>query len=294
MRVPMNIKVRFLFGALCALVAVPSFATIFVNFNQSPQNAPIGGEYEFSVELGTGERGDVTFTQTIPPGMTFDHLYYTFQWSCTTPPVGSGGSVTCTINNWEGVDRFTLHLRVASGANGDVVSSTATGTENVGSTFTSVNGSTITSTATKSVILFIPAVLHNTITGPAAMIGTYPADFVLRVANNGAAAAASPKLTISLPLNSDVDLWVQTDGADFYCFGPTTTDATIRCEGPLIVSGGAAEFRLRLHRRTPVTEYEHDYGYVGILATSANSDPDSSFLKFSLVRAPARRRGTGH
>jgi endo-1,4-beta-xylanase len=74
---------------------------------------------------------DVSMTSAIPAGMVFKSLAAPAGWSCTTPPVGTGGQVNCTTGSLDAgaSAQFKLKLTVScTTANGTQVVNSATST----------------------------------------------------------------------------------------------------------------------------------------------------------------------
>ncbi len=80
---------------------------------------------------GPGAAANATFSDVLPTGMTFVSLSSPAGWSCVTPPVGTGGTISCSIANLNVGSNatFTIVAGVgASVASGTVLTNTATAT----------------------------------------------------------------------------------------------------------------------------------------------------------------------
>ena len=93
-----------------------------------------GGNTTYTLVLanaGPGAAANARFSDLLPPGTTFVSLSSPGGWSCLTPPVGAGGTVSCSIANLNAGSNATFTLVVgigASVANGTVLTNTATAT----------------------------------------------------------------------------------------------------------------------------------------------------------------------
>lgn len=68
-----------------------------------------------------------TITDPLPPGTTFVSLTAAGGWACTSPPVGTAGTVTCSRSLWpSGAADFTLVVHVPLAAGPSALSNTAT------------------------------------------------------------------------------------------------------------------------------------------------------------------------
>jgi uncharacterized repeat protein (TIGR01451 family)/CSLREA domain-containing protein len=160
---------------------------------------------------GPSNASSVSLSDTLPSGTTFVSLAPPGGWSCSTPGVGSTGTVTCT-NTLLGVSNavFTLVTKVGSGvAGGTVLSNTAS----VSSSTTDPSSGNNSATATTTVVACPSAFTVNDL-GDAA--DATPGDYqcstsggvcTLRAAIQEANAitACSP-LTINFSVAGTIDL----------------------------------------------------------------------------------------
>lgn len=89
-------------------------------------------QYDISVSnfSGTSSTPTNTVTDTVPAGMTFVSETHPDGWSCTTPTVGTGGTITCTSTDAIADESsvlfsFVFHVNPEV-ANGTVITNTAT------------------------------------------------------------------------------------------------------------------------------------------------------------------------
>ena len=111
---------------------------VFVGITKddAPDPVPAGTNLVYTITVTHGaedtdpvDASDVSWTDTLPAGTTFVSLAAPAGWSCNTPAVGSGGTVTCSIATLapESSEVFTLTVAVDAGlGDGSVLSNTAT------------------------------------------------------------------------------------------------------------------------------------------------------------------------
>ncbi|HVF59629.1 MAG TPA: DUF11 domain-containing protein [Thermoanaerobaculia bacterium] len=98
----------------------------------NPDPVPPGGSITYDIVVfnnGPNDATGVTLTDTLPAGTTFLSLVTDPGWSCITPPVGSGGTVDCSLASlaFEGAAAITLTVAVDAGLTpGTVIENTAT------------------------------------------------------------------------------------------------------------------------------------------------------------------------
>src|SRR6202158_1428998 len=126
-----------------------SLPTLSVAASGSPASVVAGGNITYSISLvvGGGTANNVSLSDPLPAGLGFVSYSVTGPvWTCATPAVGSGGTVTCSIASAApGTYNFTIVAQVAAGTPPGSITNTATASA---SNATAVSGS-----ATNSVIL---------------------------------------------------------------------------------------------------------------------------------------------
>lgn len=100
----------------------------------TPDPASSGSNLTYTITVqnnGPNTAADVSLSDTIPVGTTFVSLSAPSGWVCSTPAVGSGGTITCTIASLSGSAIFTLVVKIDSGVGaspGTTLTNTATAT----------------------------------------------------------------------------------------------------------------------------------------------------------------------
>jgi len=229
-------SILFLFAAmLFAAVANAQTADLLVS-KSAPESATAGDTIDYSIFVfnsGPSSANNVTVTDTLPAGTTFVALNAsTTLFSCTTPSVGSGGTVTCTVTAFEGESEtsFTLSVKTSPSAPSGIISNTATISSATPDPNTSDNSSTATtginSTPAASADLSIDSVLGST---NAASGSTF--SFQVVASNKGPSTAHHVQLTDAVPANATfVSATVSDPVGAFTCATPAVgTSGTITC-----------------------------------------------------------------
>jgi uncharacterized repeat protein (TIGR01451 family) len=171
---------------------------------------------------GPSDAATVTLTDALPANTTFSSLNAAAGFTCTTPPAGANGTVSCTAATLApSSNSFTLVLNVSSSAAG-TLSNTATVTAGT----SDPNGSN--NTATETDTLAASADLSVTKTSPATSVtpgGTVTYTIVLT--NSGPSDAATVTLTDVLPANTT---FVSLNAGGFTCTTPAAgANGTVSC-----------------------------------------------------------------
>jgi len=214
-----------------------------------PSTATAGNQISFDVVIansGTAAATTVQLTDPLPAGMTFATLTQNSgpAFSCSTPPGGTNGPITCTIatlNNGTSAD-FTIVVNIPAGtAPGTVFSNTATASSSPADSDTSNNSGTATVTVTQETDLFVSK------TGPSTSGADTDVTFTITAGNAGPDTGPI-SLTDTLPGTMTFVSITQTSGPSFPC--PTQpspgSGGTINCSATL-ASGQSATFSLVAH-----------------------------------------------
>jgi len=179
---------------------------------------------------GPAAAAGVSFTEATPPNTTFDSVLAPSGWTCTTPPVGSTGTVTCT-------DSASL----ASGTSADIVvvvdvpASTAAGnitaTSSVASTTSDPNPANNTTTTVVSAQNTCELAVTNSGT-PNPVLAGNNITYTQVVTNTGPSNCSAGTVTEATPANTTFIsvAVVTTGGGTWTC--PNT--APISCANPSV------------------------------------------------------------
>lgn len=123
----------------------------------SPDPVVAGGELTYSIDIdnlaGPDTALQVTFTDTLPAEVTFSSLTIQAHWTCSTPAVGSGGTITCTRPKLDPGRDNTITLVVdvlPATPDGTTISNTATVQSNTTDPNPGNNSATTTTTVNAS------------------------------------------------------------------------------------------------------------------------------------------------
>ncbi|HEX2645508.1 MAG TPA: ExeM/NucH family extracellular endonuclease, partial [Thermoanaerobaculia bacterium] len=171
---------------------------------------------------GPDVAANAAWSDTLPAGTTFVSLPAVAGWSCTTPAVGAGGTVSCSNPSFAvGNAAFTLTVAVApSVAAGTVLSNTATVTSDTGETSPGNETATATTTVAASADLSVTKV-----DTPDPVTAGTNLTYTITVNNAGPSDAATVSLADTLPA-----------GTTFVSLSPA---GGWSCTTPAIGAGGA-------------------------------------------------------
>jgi uncharacterized repeat protein (TIGR01451 family) len=113
-----------------AVTTVTTSADLATTMTDTPDPVTAGADLTYTITLanaGPSDAASASLTDTLPAGTTFGSLTSPAGWSCTTPNVGEGGTVSCAQDSLaSGNSVFTLVVAVdASVTAGTVITNTA-------------------------------------------------------------------------------------------------------------------------------------------------------------------------
>jgi len=186
--------------ALQAIGAVSS-ADLSITKTDSPDPVVAGTDLTYTINTNNNGSGPAVFAQwqdTLPAGTRLQSFLGAAGWSCSTPPIGSGGVITCrkdTIAVGESAG-FTVVVRVDAGvADGATLSNTAT----ISSSASDPNGANNSATATTSVIARADLEVVSKIDSPDPVVTNNPLTYTITLRNNGPSVATGVTLNDPLP-----------------------------------------------------------------------------------------------
>lgn len=207
----------------------------------SPDPVVAGTTLTYSITVsnsGTVAASNASWTSTLPAGVGFQSLAPVANWSCTTPAVGAGGSVSCTRASFTpGSDVFTLQVGVDSGVGGGtVLSHTATVSSSTTDPTPGNNSATATTTVSSQASMSIalsdspdPVTAGSTLT------------WTVNLGNTGPSAASN--VSWSLPLPAGTTFTSLTSG--FSCTTPAVGGAgTVNCTQVSVAVGASSTHTL--------------------------------------------------
>jgi uncharacterized repeat protein (TIGR01451 family) len=213
---------------------VPVLASNNITYTQVVTNA------------GPSTATGASLTESTPPNTNFQAITIPSGWSCTTPAVGSAGTITCTDPTFApGTANFTVKLQVNAGtAAGTAINDTATAS----SSTTDPNPGNNSATAADVVALGTQADLVTTnAASPTSVAAGSNVTYTQTVTNLGPVAATSPvTLTQTTPPNTNFQSMAPPTG--WTCVTPAVGAAgTITCtDSTTLATSTPASFTLVL------------------------------------------------
>ena len=181
------------------LVGLFQVADLAVTKVDTPDPVNAGTNLTYTITLtnnGPDAAANASWSDTLPAGTTFVSLSAPGGWSCTTPGVGAGGTVSCSIAAFPaGSAAFSLVIKVgANVASGTVLSNTATATSATADSSPGNNSATSTTTVATSADL---SLMKTDTPDPVTAGGNLT--YSLKVENAGPSEAANVVVTDTLP-----------------------------------------------------------------------------------------------
>jgi uncharacterized repeat protein (TIGR01451 family) len=232
-----------------ALLAFAQSADLGV-FKSGPDTAAAGANVTYTITASNGgpdPSGGVTIVDPIPAGMTFVSLAVAPGFSCSTPPVGSGGTVSCSIITFAAGPpaTFTLVVKIPPGAPPgtvftNIVSIFSDGTPDPNSENDSAAQATIVPAPTADVSV--------TKTAPVSAVPNSNITYSITVANGGPNAATTVQLTDVLPPPLTFVSLTQSPPAVFACTTPVIgANGAVTCTRASFAAGSPETFTLVAH-----------------------------------------------
>jgi uncharacterized repeat protein (TIGR01451 family) len=227
-------------GAQC------SVADLVVTNSGTPNPVVPGGNitYTQTVNNNGPQSGlNVVFSEAIPTNTSFVSLASPAAWLCTTPAIGSGGNISCTLpsNDINVLSTFTLVVQVgAATPSGTTVSDTD-------SVSSGVNDNNLANnTAAVNTLVAIPASADIAVTNsaaPSTVATSANITYTQSLTSNGPATAATVNFTEAIPTNTTfVSL---TSPGTWGCSTPAVgATGTITCSIATLASGSTGSFIL--------------------------------------------------
>lgn len=118
-------------NSVTVTTVVSGSAALSITNTDTPVPVQSGGTITYTQTVTNGGPSVATssvMTETTPANTTFQSITIPTGWSCTTPAVGSAGTINCTDASFAvGSSTFTVVLKVATGtASGTAINDTAT------------------------------------------------------------------------------------------------------------------------------------------------------------------------
>jgi uncharacterized repeat protein (TIGR01451 family) len=229
-----------LVAALFGVTASAQTADLLIS-KSAPESVTAGDTIDYSIfvsNTGPAAAQNVIVTDTLPAGTTFVALNAsTTLFTCTTPSVGTTGTVSCTVAAFEGESEtnFTISVKTSPSAPSGQISNTAT----ITSATTDPNPSDNSSTATTGIAAISSASADlsiDSILGSSNAASGSTFSFQVVVSNKGPSTAHHVQFTDNVPANATfVAAAVSDPVGAFTCATPAVgTSGTITCTASIL------------------------------------------------------------
>jgi uncharacterized repeat protein (TIGR01451 family) len=221
------------------LVGLFQNADLAITKTDSPDPVTAGTNLTYTITVnnnGPDVASNASWSDTLPAGTAFVSLPAVAGWSCTTPAVGSGGTVTCSNASFAvGSAVFTLTVAVdPSVASGTILSNTAAVTSDTGESSPGNESATATTTVAASADLAV-----TKIDTPDPVTAGTNLTYTITVTNNGPSNAASVALSDTLPAGTTFVSLSSPGG--WSCTTPAVgAGGMVSCSIASLTSGSAA------------------------------------------------------
>ncbi len=247
-----------------------------------PESAAADTNVTFNINVinfGPDAATGVTLTDAIPAGLTFVSLTATtgagiFTEPCSTPAVGSGGTITCTAPTFAAgaTVNFALVLHIPSETPpGTTFTNVATISFSEGFDPNDENNTSATSLTTSGASM---ADLLATKSAPGSAAPDSNVSFVIMIQNAGPTAAANVSFSDTLPGNMTFVSIMQNNGPTFDCSSQPAVGSggTVTCTIASLPASASASFTLTAHipPESGGTEYQNT-----VTVTSTTPDPNT-------------------
>lgn len=216
-----------------------------------PAAAVAGGPtYDYIITMSNGgpdPANDMFFSDNLPSGLTFVSLVQNTgpAANCTTPPVNSGGNVSCSIAQLGNGNsaQFTVTVQpLATIPNSTVLSNTVT------TSTSSTDPDQSNNSATAMTAVSAQADLSVVKSGPASANAGTNITYTITAMNGGPSTATTVSLTDTIPANTTFVSESQTNGPAFSCTPPPVGGTgTITCSIASLSTGASATFSISVH-----------------------------------------------
>jgi uncharacterized repeat protein (TIGR01451 family) len=248
-------------GAHLRAVGLPSIQADISVYGSGPETTTPGADITFFIVvscLGPDTSGPVTYSWATPPGTSFLSLQLIAldpparpaPTDCTTPPVGSPGTVTCSVSSLAppGTGPFgggtlsiqLIHMRVlaSSGFVTNTVTAMSANDPNPANNTMSVSTAIIGSGSTDVALA---------LTGPSVVGPDGGANYGITVRNNGPATASNVRLEFAAPAGATIDSF---NAGSLDCY-QTPIPPAVECNTGTAPPGWSTSLTVNTHVTVP-------------------------------------------
>ena len=232
-------------GTASITTDVVSTADVSTTLSDSPDPVAPGGSLMYTATVSNGgpsNAANVTFTLPLDANTLFVSLSAPAGWSCTTPTVGTTGTISCTIASLApGVANFTVNTIVpASVTSGTTLTATANVATSSGDSNESNNSATATTAVNASAN---SANLSLTKSAPANVTAGTNLVYTINFQNAGPDAALNAIITDTLPAGTTFQSAVISGG--WTCSTPAVgATGTVSCSNATFANAATGSLTL--------------------------------------------------
>jgi uncharacterized repeat protein (TIGR01451 family) len=227
-------------ASVATVVGTTANGEMVVANTASPDPVVAGNDITYtqvSTNVGSGLATNPTLTENTPANTTFVSLSAPPGTSCTTPPVGQGGAISCTGPSAPAGSSGTIVLVVqvaAATPAGTIITNTVTVTAtNQAFGANSATATDVVAGATQADLAL------STAATPAAVFAGNDITYTQTITNNGPAAASGVSFTEATPLNTTFQSVLAPAG--WTCTTPVVGNGgTVNCTDPNPLAAGAS------------------------------------------------------
>lgn len=236
-------------GVVVTTIPAPS-ADIGVN-KSAATKAAADTDIVYTVTVlngGPDTASGLNVSDTLPGNLTFVSFSQSGTGlTCTTPTVGTGGTVNCSAASYPAGSTTTLTItaHVPPGTIAHVPPDSPAGTDydNVATaTTTSLDPNSENDTAQARTIVVEAVDVAITKNGPASVGAGANIAYTLTITNNGPGAASNVRLSDAIPQNASLVTFTRDNGPAANC----SITSVIDCSYTTLASGASAQFTLTL------------------------------------------------
>jgi uncharacterized repeat protein (TIGR01451 family) len=259
------------------VVGTTTGAEMTVTNTASPDPVIAGTDITYTqiaTNVGSAAATNPTLTETIPANTTFVSISAPTGTTCTTPPVGGTGTVTCTAASAPAGSSGTVQLVVlvaAGTASGTKITDTATvNATNQGLGANSATAIDIVASSTQADLSL------STVATPLTVFPGNNITYTQTITNNGPAAGAGAAFSEAVPTGSAFES--VSAPAGWTCTTPAVgaTTGTVSCtDSNSLASGSAADIIVVVNVPSTVTAASIT---ANASVTATTSDPNSPLL----------------
>lgn len=251
---------------------VDAQADLSITVVGTPDPVVAGNALTYAINVsnaGPSDAQSVSMTQSTPPGTTFAAVAAPGGWSCTSPPIGGTGPVTCTapVLSSGASAAFSLTVTVAPGTpDGTSIPATA----NVSSATTDPNGAN-DSAGDSTTVAVSADVSIGLIATPNPVVAGTQLSYSINVTNGGPSNALTVAVSQATPAGTTFAAVTAPPG--WSCTGPAPGGTgAVTCTNPVLAAGASASFSITVNVLPSVP----DGSTIAATATIASATPDAT------------------